>query len=296
MIKPEYVANAMFQWYTKPEVKFQLIKHTQGREFALLVAKGYPHPERSTRYGRVHRVQDLDYFLWKRTRCMVKVRYTATNLYYSLAVYDGGMPFNNGFQPLDKAKWTREAHTKMTEYDFLLDIDAGDHTEMGLARLSAIVIIDQFNKHDVPYKLRFSGKGFHILIPYRYFGHLNRSFVPLSQNSIYRLYAQIARALHDEHSQMIDLAIYDSRRVVKLPFSLAIYPDEIYVCTPIDGLKGLKGFRIDEHTPGKLRGRFPIKGYNEPVHNLGGNIGYLLEIAKEKERGVENEQTETVAK
>ena len=126
----------------------------------------------------------------------------------------------------------------------VIDIDSGDSEETDYAVYSVEILKKLFDCNNTPYHLRFSGRGFHFVIPYKYFEHLNKSFNPHEDNNIYAYMSDIADILHDDLSEMIDTSVYDSRRVLKIPFSLSIYQNESFICSPI---KDLPNFKLSDY-------------------------------------------------
>ena len=247
------------QWYRIPQVKFQIRNYTYRRETMFIKPKHSMKPGMTTRMIKIHNVQHLD--IWLKSMHITSNE-RDYNLYYSLAHYEDGIP--NGSLKLgdrDFGNWTEEHWKSMDGFDFLLDIDAGNHNEIDFAYYSAIEVKKIFDKLEVPYHLRFSGMGFHFVIPYVYFSDksLALSFNPEAENNIYDFYRDIALKFYDGNSEMVDTGIYDSRRVVKIPYSLALYPGRTYVCYPF------KAFEFETFDLEYMRPRhFINKIVNEP--------------------------------
>ncbi len=228
-------------WYKTPPVKFEIIRSLYNREFALLVPKHKTDQlSRSTRTLKVHSVQHLDVNL---NAVEMFKRETYYNFYYSLAIYKNGIPNQTlNFQERDNTDWKRNHHKEMVGYDWLIDIDAGDFDDVVFAYYSARNIKRLFDKLDVPYELRYSGMGFHFIIPYKYLPQ-DLSFNPDDDINIYRFLHDLTKKIHDQYSEMIDLKIYDSRRVCKIPYSLALYPDDALICHPFYSDEGFDNFK-----------------------------------------------------
>jgi len=272
-------------WYSRSDVKFEIIKSLYKREFACLIPSWVTSQDikrTSTRMLKCHNVQHFDYLINKSLRMFE--RNLPYNLYYSLARYQDGIPQQTAnYSIRDNSEFEQKHFEYMNGYDFLIDIDAGSHDDIMEAHFSTEKIVEFFNKNNIPFELRFSGKGFHIVIPYKYFdacflekqrlGEL--SFNPKQEFNIYSVYSRIAKALQKKFSEMIDLKIYDSRRVCKIPFSLALYENEIYVCYPFETLEGFFSFDLQYF----ILGHFSLYvRQNRKVFNKEGSVSPLLEM------------------
>lgn len=147
------------------------------------------------------------------------------NLYYSVGKFKEGIPCTNNVNnwSVNKDSFKNEYYKVMTEYDFFIDIDAKRFEDMDIAHKSACNILAFLKKKGYDIEVRFSGRGFHIVVPYKHFKDLNLSFDPNQDNNIYNHYLGLARYLFDNISELIDLSVYDSRRIIKLPYSLVFY-------------------------------------------------------------------------
>lgn len=232
--------NNYYKWYFIPKVKFEIIKYTKNRETSLIT-----HDKKITlRMLKIHSVQHIDIHL--KAINWFKLKW---NMYYSLGKYENGIPNQTlNFRERDNSDWKKNHFKSMIIYDFMVDIDASDHNEIMASRDSALTIVKRFDKFKIPYELRFSGCGFHIIIPYSYFKDKGYSFDPSDKNSIYSAYSLMAKKLNVEYSEMVDVNLNDARRLCKIPYSLAIYEKIIYVCCPIS-LDQLKDFDIKDMIP-----------------------------------------------
>lgn len=263
----ENQTKLFISWYNLAEVKFELMKSTFNREFVALAPKhrhGY-----NTRYLRCHAVQHLDFLLWRNLKCAIK--HKIYNLYFSLATYKGGLPkFGPNFAFRDTSEWSESHHKHIIAYDLLIDIDAGSHKEMGFAHETMLRVIKELDDCKMPYSVRFSGMGFHIIIPYWIFRKKGWNFNPSSENNIYRAYTKILKNLSEEISEMIDIKIADSRRICKIPYSLAFYEKNTYLCMPLNTKTEITNFKLEKMHPllwiGNLKGR-GIYTYNGDAEN-----------------------------
>ena len=244
-------------WYKNQSVRFEIVKSLYRREFTLFSKHT---PKSNIRHLKAHSVKNFDFVMWKLLH--IDTKKTLFSLYYSLAQYQNGVPNApatlSEWRSSEKWKntkilWQREHYIRMISYDFALDIDAGDHTELPYAKDSAIAIMGYFDELNVPYEVRFSGKGFHFIIPYKFFLDIdffsfNPNYDNYEKGTIYKLYQQIAVYLYNKFSEMVDYDIYDSRRVLKIPYSLALYPtdENCYICFPFHTRAGLRGFELEQ--------------------------------------------------
>lgn len=239
-----YTINNYWKWYFISKIKFNIIKYTKNRESCLI-----SHDRKITlRMLKIHSVQHIDFHLkalnWYKNKW---------NLYSSLGTYETGIP-NQSFnlKERDNSEWRKEHWKEMVAYDFMVDIDATNHNDIEMAKYSTLLVVKLFDKHNIPYEVRFSGMGFHIIVPYSYFKNKNHSFDRQDRdNNIYTFYREIAETLNNEVSEMIDYGLNDARRLCKVPYSLAIYKNNIYVCMPLT-LNELESFELENYTPDKI--------------------------------------------
>lgn len=266
------------QWYHRAETKFELIKQLWYREFALFtpnwLMKAEPITKKyTTRMLKCHSVQHLD-FIYKALHIFELPKFY--NFYYSLAKYREGIPNQTmDFGNRDNSEWKEKHEKQITEYDFLLDIDCETHKDIDFIFDNVKDIKALFNRLNVAYQLVFSGMGFHFKLPFRFdFNDFNYRFESRDKKNIYKKYRMIAQKLHNEFSELIDLSVYDSRRVCKLPYSLALYKDSTYVCYPFHSDAEFNSFRLEDYDY-----RYFIKPiYQRGVYtfNRDGNINKLL--------------------
>lgn len=166
---------------------------------------------------------------------------------------------------------------KMSGYDFLIDID-GEHDSFRFCIESAKIVREFLNMCRCPYYLRFSGSGFHFIIPYSYFSFLGMSFNPDDRNNIYTMYEDIVEYVFDNFTELVDKGLHDSRRVVKLPYTPAVYDDGTYMCLPVDDLDA---FELEKF---KLSGISFDDMPDDTIHHREGNIKKLLYYVYEDEK------------
>lgn len=257
------------EWhYNNYKVQYHIISFLKNREFCILPSKVKNTKIKPTRNLRVHSIQHLQFML-KRFSLFRDLNHLA-NFYYSVAEFDGGLPFQNlgdlSNEGRELTDWNKNCHKKIIAYDFCIDIDAGSFDDFKHAEISARILKKLFDETEFPYELRFSGMGFHFVTPYKYFPSTYH-FNPHEDGNIYQFFRSIAQKLSEEYSEMIDLNIYDHRRVLKIPFSLAIYDEKVLVCEPVNDLSN---FEVNQAE--RFDGVFHGKLYNSE-----GNVYKLLE-------------------
>ena len=274
--------NIVNSWYKTPSIKFELIKSLYKREFALLVAK-YCDEEtrkRSVRTLKCHSVQHLDINL---NSTQMFLKNTPYNFYYSLAKYEFGIPNQRlNFAERDNSDWVKNHYKFIESYDYLIDIDAGDFDDLDYAYYSTESIKRMFDKLNVPYELRFSGMGFHFIIPYKFLPqHL--SFNPADDNNLYKFLFDLSTKISKDKTEMIDTTIYDNRRICKIPYSIALYENDGFICTPFLNDEQFKSFKIKNKviysSLYKLRPcNYPYKVQNRGTYlfNPNGSLNLLL--------------------
>lgn len=288
----KYSHFEVMSWYFKPAIKFQLLPYFKGKEAALMIPKGFPHQERSTRMLRIGQVKDID-FLFNVTG--FKSRRTLYNVFSSVATYKNGIPivpYRLSERQDLKSSWKKIHIDNMKSYDLFIDID-GEHDTFEYTLKSAILIRDKLDEWLVPHRIRFSGKGFHFIIPYMYFEGATMkypdliSFNPLDEWNIYWLYSSIATGLREQVSEMIDTSIYDARRLIKVPFSIAMYTEEFYICMPINTREELDDFDIRNYTLNHLKDKdIDLRWYGDKLYNKDGHIMKLMfETVPELKKG-----------
>ena len=226
------------------------------------IKRGFP-----LRNLRIHNTQSFQF--WLKFVRMYTEPTKSYNLYYSLATFKNGIPFRNtkeGNLKEDFKEWNQIAPKNIIAFDFPIDVDAGNFDEMPFAIESAILIQDYLNKHNVPYNLRFSGMGFHFVIPYAFLPqHL--SLDPNDDVNIYQYMHKIATKLNNNITEMIDTTIYDSRRILKIPMSVSIYENVDYVCAPVSDMRH---FDIENYKLANYKSSNILKP--DELHNPSGNV------------------------
>jgi len=159
------------------------------------------------------------------------------NLYSSVARYDFSRlnsehkipPFSFN---LEKRKKQGELFNKINDeyvfgYDFVLDFDVKESYEKTYNDVK--LIKNQYDVYGVPYILRFTGSGFHIIVPYKYLPDWDIVSYPDKLRKI----ALSLKNIYDINS--LDLGIYDLRRVIKTAYSVDMKTG--YVCLPLSDIE-----------------------------------------------------------
>lgn len=250
-------------WYDRTDVKYEIVKQTMNRETVCLIPSWVTNKnflKKSTRMLKMHCVAHFDVIY---NRLKINQLNIPFNFYYSLAEYWGGIPnqslnFGSEERKRNNRAWNYTHTSHIKGFDFMLDIDAGDHKDIFFAWKSAINIQKFFNDCHCPHFVRFSGKGFHIIIPHKYLPTISYDITDKKNNYIF--YSMIARALSERFSEMIDRSIYDSRRVAKLSYSLSLYDNQAYVCYPFNGFYELNNFDLEN---------FKLENFTKDIYRRG---------------------------
>ena len=234
------------------------------------------HLEKGQKLGAFYKVHDIHFldFLIKVHKLEKENNY---NVFTSLAEYNKGIPDHICGEGKKLGSWRTDHWKHMASYYFFLDIDADDFNEVAIALFSTRELLKLFDDDNIPYYVRFSGKGFHILIPEYAFGTHSRN--PKDKYNIYNLYQKIADGLRDDVSIMIDKRNkFDSFRKIKCPYTLSNYKDQQYLCMPLE--KGhLRNFEL-----GFMKPRYWLeqtKLNQEVVYNTGNAFKLIKRYAKE---------------
>lgn len=263
-------------YYGNWKNQYKIIPYLKNREFIYLPSKtGKALGYMKRRNLRVHNIQGLQF--WIKFYRLFQNQGRMVNFYYSMAQFRNGLPFLYEKGDIDKEKseeWNENCHKDIVSYDMLIDIDAGNFNEMDFAVETADILQHTFDMVSIPYRFRFSGMGFHFVIPYKYFP-LNLSLNPFDDDNIYKYMRSIAEILNKNTSEMIDFNIYDSRRIAKIPYSLSIYDEGAFVCCP---LESVKNFNYEDYKLAKFI-KNNING-EDILHNPDGNLEYFENATK----------------
>lgn len=260
------------QWYNAESVQYGLIRGLYHR------AVDFIEPfdtKKTVRMMKVHSVQHLRTVMFHGLNVNDKQR--AYNLYRSLALYECGIPDQTlNLAKRDNTRFLKDHWNEMESYDFVLDIDAPSCAETMLIKDQAQDIWEYLDKHEVPFVPAYSGRGFHFHVPGKLFkGH---SYNPRLLMNIYQKYRIIAEKMKVRLScPAIDTSIYDPRRVIKIPYSLAVYKDEpdLHVAFPFLSYDEFHDFTVDKAVIDEQTIRRAMKWVyrrGERVFNPDGNV------------------------
>ena len=252
-------------WYTRTDVMFEIVKQLHNKETVFI----NPFDQsKATRCMKIHKVDS-----WQKVTQWIGFWRRPYNVYYSLAKYKNGIPnqvFDHEERKELNKEWNHGQHWKEIEtFDMLIDVDGEDNKHCELLKPEFLAISELFK--DVPHSLRFSGCGFHLIIPGEFL------FKPKSQEwynpdkiiSFFSLWEEILRALKKDYCFAVDETIADSRRVTKAPYTLANYEDGAYVCYPYFKHSEISEILISQFTTSWiLSSTSSIRNRGVPVLNL----------------------------
>jgi hypothetical protein len=235
-------------YYEHPLIRSQIIAITQKRELAFLVSgndKGYlPKNVFNQRNNRIDGTRGYDFWLWDKIG--LKKNKVLVNFYISVPIYEEGLPRFPWDETRREKKdaWVKAASGHIESYDFLIDIDAKDHSDVPFAFEDAKkCLIKMIEKGWKNITVTFSGMGFHLLVSMKMVTE-NRNFIPHTPDCIYDEYKALARHFYDECSHKVDLGIYDHMRLMKVPYSIAHYKDCAYIAHAFNDLDEFLSFDL----------------------------------------------------
>lgn len=235
------------KWYSRDDVLNEIVKFSQRRETGFIVPS-WCDAEMRKASTQMLKCEKPSHFVFYMNDLGMFRRNIFYNFYSSIALYGSGIPYQDMRDMIARqeknSKWFAIKHLDVVRCDFLIDIDSGNHRDISFAHESALMIKAVFDKYKLAYELRFSGCGFHFVIP---IVQDKYSFYASDEINIYSLYSLIAKMLHDLYSEMVDWEIYDSRRFHKLPYTMANYENDVFVCLPIMGDEQFKNFDLNNY-------------------------------------------------
>lgn len=267
------------KYYSDKNVLYAMAEYTKdNREFCMITPTWINEINQETqktnmRMLRCHSTQSFEYYLQRFSFYNDRFH----NLYYSLARYDGPVPKRDtaGWVNVELKQFYKNHRDHMDSFDFFIDIDSSGKMDVNMAYISARLLKKLFDSWNVPYQLRFSGKGFHFIIDGLLFKGYGFKFNVLSETSIFKAYSKMARWLNMNVSEMVDVNIYDSRRVIKLPYSLAIYKDNVQVCRPFLSNKEFNKWKYYDYSQHNIIEKV-IPRRNKHIFKRYGNVSKLL--------------------
>ena len=268
---PTQFNTETWNYYHELSFLFEAKKFLFNREFAVCLHKKVSG--KSTifcRNMRAHNAQSIAYLYKTKARFLKDER---LNMYYSLATYKDGVPRKEIGQPFD-ITWKERAWNDIISFDMLIDIDAPTHKEFNEAKKQAISLMFLLDEFNVAYHLRFSGCGFHFIIPGSALPQ--KSFNPYDDNSIYKFILDLEKKLEYRY-EYIDTNLNDSRRITKLPYSVAHYGDALFICLPIMERETLINCKLEDFYLSKWKDEILRRGdYLFNPENLNNSTPIIL--------------------
>lgn len=236
-------------YYTSFNTIVAMLPYVKNREIAFIPAK-YDTKNKPIRACQAHKHQSLA-FLGSYLQYSKKQK--PYNWYVSVAHFNTPPPKqslawdNRHNRLLAIREWEQNFPDKIDYYNFIIDIDSPDHSEISMKACvdSTRAIRDYLIKEQLKFYIVFSGMGFHIYINDENQDRENYDGYKLP--NIYQRHMSYAEHLKSEFSELVDTKIYDTRRVIKLPYSVAIYEDVMYFCRPLHSEFELDYFKLENY-------------------------------------------------
>ena len=195
------------EYYNHVEVLFELVKQMHGKETAFLGT------EFNVRCIKAHSLAYL-----KSNMMSFNFFKRAYNIYISSANYNN-LPcfsYNPEVRKQQQSDFNKNAKDFMTGYDLFIDIDGIPEDHLPAWR-EAKRIKSVFDRYRIPYSIKFSGKGFHFIVPSLYFSSLPDFTI---RNATFKKFMLSMVKILD--LRLVDMSIYDVRRVYKAAYSFDI--------------------------------------------------------------------------
>lgn len=233
-----------------------------------------------TRNWRVNTLRNFEYQI----ECQIEYWYKRdgrpryNNFYYSMGMYLNGVPMTSAHgeeRQKFKESWASEHYKTMVSYDMLIDIDSDSFENLPIALLTAKNVKRLLDYCGVEYRQRFSGRGFHFVVPYSAFPS-SMSMNPNVEGNLYQYMTKILAYLNERVSVMIDWRIADARRICKVPYSIAVYPDD-EVMTIAQPVRDLDSFSLNKVLVRSQESELNLR-VKEFIFNLNGKIDKLSNL------------------
>ena len=205
------------KWFAVDDNLFNILESIKYREtaFIRMATEQYPKPT-TIRNIKANALIYLsqNFYRWR-------FLHQPFNMYASVAVYPN-MPmfsWNPEVRRKEMDDFNDRHQQYMTQYDLLVDIDNRDLKQ---AYAETYKCKEIFRNEGIPYTVCFSGnKGFHLRIAYLDFPEWMQRLKCDELIDLLKRFMENFRTINGLYS--IDLAIYDSRRQAKVPYSV-VYP------------------------------------------------------------------------
>jgi hypothetical protein len=203
-------------WYSQTYILLEMVKLLQHREMVFLEKKNPTIVDRKSKTIRCCCGYTVD-LLKSNFDSFRILDFPFVNLYYSVCHLDK-MPLFS-FSPVVRAQkyteWTNGGYKEhWTGYDLCFDFD-GETIEQ--ARQDVLKTKKIFDQYKIPYSVRFSGsKGFHLCVDFKWLPQLPE----VKMVSLMGELGSMMKVIDNIPS--LDDSIFDSRRVMKLPYSFCL--------------------------------------------------------------------------
>jgi len=234
-------------YYLHEGTLFDIARHCFRREVALIRSKQGAKGDNTThtRNLKIHNRPEAHHVINQKHKIIDK----KLNLYIST------MTYTHGVGEANNTYWKEHHQDHAISNDLLIDIDVKRWCDIEKAKEAAIKITAFFHQRQCPTRITFSGRGYHVVIPGRHF----------SPEATLKDYYKIARYLKERFSSLIDLRVYDKRRVMKCPCSLAFYRNYTAVCHPFKDRNELIKLSPDQMLLENYGSEMGFRTHNEPL-------------------------------
>jgi hypothetical protein len=236
-------------WYSQTYILLEIVKLLQHRELVFLEKPNPTIIDRKPKTIRCACGYTLD-LLKSNFNSFRVLDYPHINLYYSLMSLDK-MPlfsFSPSVRALKYTEWSNGLYKQhWTGYTFALDFD-GDTIEE--ARQDLLKVKKLYDQYKIPYSITFSGsRGFHLVVDYRWLPQL-------PEGKIVPFLGELATMMKEiDNIPSLDDSIFDSRRVLKVPYSF----DRGNIVLPLDDYQ-IENFNLQMVNPEQVIKSIQIKG------------------------------------
>lgn len=208
-----FATNIIGEHYNNIAVLYELVKYCYGREFVIL----------GDLKVRGMMINQLAYL----KRHMKRYNFTIgkNNLYMSVAKVYGLRCYS--YDPKVRSQQLKELSVQwdnmITGYDFVFDFDGkGTSTDGDECLMNAYndckILKSLLDSYGIPYIVKCSGSGFHIRIEDE---HINTVQPFCGVHPRIEFCRKVVNLLKDLYAlETLDVSIYDSRRIWKVPYSL----------------------------------------------------------------------------
>ena len=236
-------------WYNQTFILLEMVKCLGRRELVFLEKQNPTIIDRRSKTIRCCNGFTID-LIKKNLEAFRILKFPYVIFYYSLMSFRQLPMFS--FSPQIRTQqyheWSDSGGYKeqFMGYDLAFDLDGETIPQ---AQKDAIHIIKVFDEFKLPYSVRFSGsRGFHITIEYRWLPQL-------PEKEIVKLLNQLGYAMKMiDNLLTLDDSIFDSRRVLKLPYSF----DRGNIVLPLSDAQ-LQDFSLDIVKPNYVLKQIRIK-------------------------------------